>query len=240
MHVDLTFHEPCGYRRFSDKVVPPGSERPGVYIWGFEIKERFIPYYVGKHQTSIASRIAKHVIDIKKDDSTYMRLSKAYMEEVDKVTPYYQDEFFPLITRNWSKTKLPRWFKGNMDHFKNRIIYLNNAEYMHEVGVEVSKQKDYPISLIPGASDYLKDNIHNMKVMHAECSKGGHVVADTVFYEMVEAYVKYHLKGKTVSKSLSFDELQRLQNDHGIQIQIANKSSFPQFKDEISIKFPGY
>jgi len=33
---------------------------PGVYIWGFMVNEIFSPYYVGKHQTSILSRIKKH------------------------------------------------------------------------------------------------------------------------------------------------------------------------------------
>lgn len=35
-------------------------DTPGVYIWGFLINKIFCPYYVGKHQKSILSRIKQH------------------------------------------------------------------------------------------------------------------------------------------------------------------------------------
>ncbi len=98
-----------GNPRFEpSKEVPDNSDRPGVYIWGFEIKGRFIPYYTGKSESSIAKRIDQHVFDLLKPDSTYARLSKDYMEGNN---PFFSDALFYVQTSNWPKNKLPKWFR---------------------------------------------------------------------------------------------------------------------------------
>jgi len=233
--INLDFKGPFDNKLFR-KDGQQRPELPGVYIWGFMINEQFIPYYVGKHQSSIANRISDHIHDITKDDSTYMRLTRAYMEDVK--SPYFSDPNFPLIATNFRKDRLPAWFKENKEHFSKRISYLNNLEFIQQHNSGVTKVKDYPISLMDGIDDYLSDNIGRLRVMYAECQYSSTYGVKKDFYELIEAFTKFHLKGKTVSKSLPFATLkQRLEDSVKISINADYRTIF---KDSISDEFPGY
>ena len=58
--IELEFKGPFMLKELSSQP-QRNAESPGIYIWGFEdIKtKKFIPYYVGKSQGSIVSRIKK-------------------------------------------------------------------------------------------------------------------------------------------------------------------------------------
>lgn len=244
--IRLNFSRPLHNSLFQGEDVqklPEGSAGPGVYIWGFMIHERFIPYYVGKHQSSIAQRIQNHIADISKPGSTYMRLTRAYMEGLDGIDPFFEDENFPLITANWSKEKLPAWFDKSKDHFNPRISYLNNRSYLLLNGINVpNKQKDYPISLMNNADNYLKNNLDNLHVMYADCLHQYPEIKPSDYYELIEAVTKYHLRGRTVSKSLPFEKIEKIMISTGLDnIEVANVCDHRSiFKDNISMDFPGY
>ncbi|MEO7922742.1 MAG: hypothetical protein ABIR30_03630 [Chitinophagaceae bacterium] len=55
--VILNFSRPISYKGFLSEKKAHCS---GIYIWGFLIKEKFIPHYVGKHESCIYSRVISH------------------------------------------------------------------------------------------------------------------------------------------------------------------------------------
>lgn len=241
--ISLSFKGPFRGELFKNKDthnLPEGSWLPGVYIWGFMISGRFIPYYVGKHQTSIAGRIRTHISDITKKESTYMRLRKEYMEGFGDFEAFYKDKKFPMISTNSRKEILPKWFVDEEDHFSNRIAYLNNRKFIEKKAKLVDKMKDYPKSLLDNIDDYLSDNIYELHVMYAHCSYDSLDIRQTEFYEFIEAFTRYHLKGKTVSKSLSFDKMTKMMNGLD-KIEITNVVDYGSvFKNETSMDFDGY
>lgn len=235
-------NDKTGKQRFqpSDKL-PDCSDRPGVYIWGFHINGRFIPYYTGKSQSSIANRINQHIFHLLKPDSTYARLSKEYMEGEN---PFFTDPHFWVQTSNWAKNKLPKWFREKREHFKDKVLYINNLGYFEEIlGVKVvpkyPKRPEYPISNIPGLEDYITDNIENILVTFADCSFDGCPdLNQNYFYEVLEAHVKFSLRGKTVSKSMSIERMELLQGNK-LNVVI-DPNGLDLFKDQPSVDFPGY
>lgn len=208
--MELKFKEPV---LFCDLANDKEAYKPGIYIWGFKYPDnKFIPYYVGKSQSSIVGRIAQHISDIIKIDSTYMRLSYDYMEE------FYKD--FPDITSNTKdKSKLPAWFT---ESFKGKIVYLNCLDFLKTWVPDIKKGRDYPISLLKennrNIPDFLLDKIREVRICYAPFDetlirklKGtnkdieGFKFFEKRNYENIESYVKYSLHGKTVGKSNSFD-----------------------------------
>jgi len=99
---------------------------------------------------------------------------------------------------------------------------------------------EYPISNIPDLDDYITDNIKNILVTFADCSAANiENLQRNDFYEVLEAYVKFSLKGKTVSKSLSIDRMKKLkENKFEINLEIGDLDIFKsEPSDDI---FPGY
>ena len=243
--ISLTFSGPVHIESFSNNF-PENAKEPGVYIWGFMQQKKFIPYYVGKHQTSVSARLQNHLHDIKKDASTYMRLTKAYMEGTDTVTPYYLDDKFPLITRNYRKSVLPKWYSDNLAYFKDRIAYLNSESFLRTKGVtEIKKigRGDCPISNLSDKSDYLSENVDKLFAIYAayRCAEGIQGKERELNFELIEAFVKYHLRGKTASKSLSFHDTRTQLKSNGINIKIVNINEYLTiFKEDISELFSGY
>lgn len=220
------------------------SELPGVYVWGFKVNGKFIPYYVGKHHVSIASRIHDHLKDIIKINSTYVRLTKDYMEGPK---PYYSDDNFPFETYSSGRNKLPGWVKDqNYEYFEKKIVYMNNKAFLEKKynGISlIEKQRDYPINLIGDDKyDYLKDNIDKFFVGYVSYgSKEYYDLGKTAFFEFMETFIKYSLMGKTGSKSWSFEGMQNKKEKHGFQFILDNIDNYRDiFKIEPSDRFPGY
>ena len=233
----------------SDKI-PEESEHPGVYIWGFMIKERFIPYYVGKHEKSIAERITEHIRDIMKHDSTYTRLKKDYMEGENGVAPFYRDDHkkYFIISNHKLKNKLSQEFKDNKKYLMDRLEYLNNWEFFKEKGITLSKlakgQKgDYPICHLKNIDDYLYKNIDNIRVSYAVCCYDNNIVCEgiekknqeNIFFECIEAFTKFHLKGNTASRSKPF----KCWDKYNLKI-ILSPGNLDIFKPSPSETFDGY
>lgn len=255
MRVDLQFNGPFPAREFITKTlkdrngrmsfnpsvkIPEGADQPGVYIWGFMINNKFIPYYVGKIHTSIHSRIQSHVKDIIKEHSTYTRLSSSYMEGND-IIPFYCDEKFFMQTVNYPKGKLPHWYVADKDYFSSRIVYLNNREFVScYSGSDIPIAKDYPISLMGTVDDYLLENIGNMQVAFAAYRlQSGHLINRNEFYETLEAFTKFHLKGRTAGKSLSIDKMNQMLDKYDLTIDLTWKK-LDIFKNSHSLIFPSY
>ena len=130
------------------------ANQQGVYIWGFKHPktDKFIPYYVGKAQRSVISRIRKHVKDLKSYHSTDIRLSYDYLFGDN---PFYSDPLFPLLTEKdfQNKTKLPEWFADNYNYFKNdnRFIYMNNKEFINSFSLPTGQEVSLtPIIILSG------------------------------------------------------------------------------------------
>lgn len=240
--ITKTLKDRNGRTRFTPSVkIPEGADQPGVYIWGFMINNKFIPYYVGKIHTSIHSRIQSHVIDIIKEHSTYTRLSSSYIEGNGAIIPFYSDEKFFMQTVNYPKRKLPHWYATDKDYFRNRIVYLNNREFVSSYAeADIPVAKDYPISLMGAVDDYLLDNIGNMHVAFAayrlQC---GNKVDPNEFYETLEAFTKFSLKGRTGGKSLSIDKMNHMLGKYDLSIDVTWKN-LDIFKNSPSMVFSSY
>ena len=226
------------------EIVPTDSERPGVYVWGFMINDKFIPYYVGKHQISIANRIQSHLSDILKPGSTYVRLSKDYMEGPN---PFYNDECFPFETFSKGRNKLPGWVKKHSpEYFEKRIDYMNNKAFLEKKYKDISfidNQRDYPIHLIGDDKyDYLIDNIDKLYVGYVSYDSKDYLnVGEKVFFEFLETFIKYSLKGKTGSKSWTFDTMKKKEETFAFEFKIENLDSCKAiFKPKPSKEFLGY
>lgn len=228
------------------KISAQDSSYPGVYIWGFMQRNNFIPYYVGKSQSTIASRIQQHYNDITKPGSTYIRLNKAYMEGEN---PYYLDSKYPLMTSAPNRNKLPSWIYSskcdNRDHFKDRIDYINNKAFFELKGISLDfKKTNHSISDIGvKIDDYLVDNMDKLYVVYSAYSSEEYFgFKKNHFYELLEAFTKYHLNGRTGSKSLSLNCMLNKIKESNISISITNRDSYKNiFKDDPSDTiFPGY
>lgn len=253
-NIELTFYGPNIITDFERKPLPDHSESSGVYIWGFMPQDKFIPYYVGEiFSTNIASRLIQHRNSIKKPASTYVRLTKDYMEGVN---PYYSDGKYPFITfgpRKGGKDTLPKWVEEHFDHFIGKIDYMNNLAFLkrkYEGYTETAKKKDYPINEPFGmgveAYDYLKENIGNMQAMYAECRLpsfwGSSKEKKREFYCFLETFVKCSLRGRTGSNSWNFKTYVKKRDEIGVNFKIVNLAKYDQiFKSEPSDnEYPGY
>lgn len=233
--ITLTFQSPVNMKDFTD-TFPADARGPGVYIWGFMIDGNFIPYYVGKAQGSITNRIRQHHKDIFKDDSTYLRLNKEYIEG-DR--PYYCDPDFPLVTSARDRNKLPVWMRKNPEYFLSRINYIGNKAFIElkygSVTTTAVRGRDYPINTIPQLiDDYLTSN----NIFVTFCSYALSAKQQTDFYAVMEAFVKYSLKGKTGSASLTLSKMQSKCANCSLTIQ--DLTGFNIFKAGVSASFPGY
>jgi len=250
IYVPLVFNGPVEIKRFYNETPPVNSDKPGVYIWGFKQKDKFIPYYVGEiHSKTIASRLLDHKNHIESNNSMYVRLTKEYMEGAN---PYYSDDKFPFMTcgpHKGGKDELPKWLKENLNHFLNTIVYANNSAFLglKYKGNATEKKQNYPIKELKELfgdeiDDYLKSNIDSMYAVYAECKlpdfwsrKKGE------FYEFLETFIKCSLKGKTGSKSWRYNTYDMKRKKYCVDFRITNLNKYSDiFKPEPNEEFPGY
>lgn len=194
---NLHFRGPFSYPDLTKEL---SAFNPGIYIWGFKFPESkvFIPYYVGKSESNIVSRISQHKKDIIKADSTYMRFSTAYMKE------FYHDCYYP-INPSRGKKSIPNNYKNYVS--SGKILYLNNKEKVDPDNKLPKQLKDFPINILsPRPPDFLKRNINNIFICYAYWeSKSRNLMKHDL--EELEALTKYSLKGRTIGKSNNFNSI---------------------------------
>jgi hypothetical protein len=187
-------------------------ESPGVYIWGF-LKENdpdfFLPYYVGEATTTILERINRHKSDIEFKNSPYVRLSKDYMTG-NNCRPYWYDREFPKLIRKGISDK---WCQTNPD---KAIYWQNKYPLMKDWKSETNITDTLCNSQRAGFEPYLFywDIITGYKDFNS-----GKIIRDLWgklielkeykrdFLEIFEAYIKFSLRGKTISSSISVESM---------------------------------
>lgn len=95
------------------------ARNPGIYIWGFMNKGKFIPYYVGKKEKSVYDRIKEHFQDIH-NNNTYI---------------IFEEDFYDDLSMNLKNLKLtakPYLNLHMIDNksFLNKLVYYNNENFL--------------------------------------------------------------------------------------------------------------
>ncbi len=233
----------------------PDPNKPGIYVWGFMFHfnnygiitpvnfrkltpvfnkdvMKFIPYYVGKSESNIFSRIKKHhdvrnTKSLRTDADKYMRLSHGYM------TKFFKDDLFPIKVGNSSRaTELINLLKI----FPDTITYHNELKVLLEIypNLQISPSgNNHPITLqkiegfcIPDTLEDLVVDMNNFWFCFTPFSQPKNKLTN------LETYVFYSLKGKTISKTNKYN--------NAINNIIIDNSNTDIFKDKPSEQFLGY
>jgi hypothetical protein len=196
----------------------PSINQPGIYIWGslfdkdkngellfptdctsqnFKFnpkKHQFVPYYVGKSESSMLKRLSQHK-DVqntsgKSDGDKYIRLSFDYWKEFFK-DPLYDRDSNSLI--NLVKIK------------KNSVIYHNDKAVLQEIYPQmniVPVGKNHPITAqniygnpLTDTLDMVVNGANNFWFCFSPVD-----INDIQTLGQLETQVFYSLKGKTTSK----------------------------------------
>jgi hypothetical protein len=114
----LIFSKPVSYKDFvANHELFANS--PGIYIWGFVNSEKFIPYYVGKSESSVYLRIQSH------------------FDKIHKVNTYiiFEEGFYSNLAQHLQN--LPRVAKPyrklhtiENGYFYNKMVYYNNEDFL--------------------------------------------------------------------------------------------------------------
>jgi hypothetical protein len=210
----------------------PDLNQPGIYIWGnlFDIdskqkllhptdctinnfkynpkKHQFIPYYVGKIESSLFNRLTKHKNVRHGDGTKYIRFSFDYWKEFFKDADFHRESPFLIDIVSKNKNSI----KYHNDKEVLRLIYPD----MEITSIPSRKDKDgeqkydHPITeqIIDGV--LLPDNLSevvevkkNFWFCFAPFSEAQYSNKDSLRkdLESLETFVFYCLKGKTTSKA---------------------------------------
>lgn len=201
-----------------NKINIPNLNQPGIYIWGnlFDIdkngkllfptdctsknfkfnpqKHQFVPYYVGKSESSMFKRLSQHK-DVrntsgKSDGKKYIRFSFGYWKEFFK-DPLYERDSNSLI--NLVKIK------------KNSVIYHNDKAVLQEIYPQmniVPVGSNHPITAqilygnpICDTLDMVVNGANNFWFCFSPVDN-----YDIKTLGQLETQVFYSLKGKTTSR----------------------------------------
>lgn len=126
MVTTLNFIEPINYQTFLE-TQQSHADCPGIYIWGFKNNDNFIPYYVGKSESSVYLRVRSHFNKIHhRNTYTIFKLS-----------------FYSHLSANLDS--LPRKAKpykhlSNHLNLSPQLLYLNDTKFLIKLfGQLVSK-----------------------------------------------------------------------------------------------------
>lgn len=242
------------------------NDKYAVYIWGFKepLKDRFIPYYVGEVcGTSISNRFKSRYMEINKVDSTYLRISDDYLFGLNDVIPFYKDFNFPPNLNNIEFPTGGRFF--NKWNSRNKgIAYLNSwrwGGFTNKTKYTLNEHlKETPSFFDSLALRYNDVVVYYSEIKHEEINAlkkdsifSTNYLCDQIIIEMCEAYTKYCLKGKTVSRANYLSEKdgtikKSYKNLSGIDAELIRLSNFISvfnnsqniFKSSPSVNFPGY
>ena len=90
--MQLNFSTPICYKDFCAQ---NSAHYSGIYIWGLKVKNKFIPHYVGKHETCIYSRVVAHFNGIH-NSNKYTVFSKDFYNALDV---FSDNKNKPVISR---------------------------------------------------------------------------------------------------------------------------------------------
>ena len=254
---------------------------PGIYIWGFmysklegeivdpldyndgnnkiydESKMQFIPYYVGKHEKSIAERLIEHNgVRSNNNAKKYTRLNFDYIKE------FFKDLNFPI---NIGGKNIYEFIKLGQN---DKVLYYNHfgflsvkyqnkfKELLNDNNFKLKSILDVPITDFKflDKKDTLnllvdKNELNNFWFCFAEypIEKG----PITQVLESLETLTFYSLLGKTISKTGLFEDLTdiiSLNDETTTNIFKEKKITIEKIKDDYyddnnngnKVKFPGY
>lgn len=217
--IDTNYPANNNYKK-DDSVIYNG-ECGGVYVWGFKENNRFIPYYVGEAINSIATRIiTEHKRDIENAKSTYIRLSREYMTGDKKTIPYWYDpDFPPLIEHNQG---IPKWWcketetqkLGKVSYWKFKDgdgVEKGFEQYCNDNSVT---RESIDCFCTPNSDKKGKFTLReDFRVFYWDIKSIGQIfdvwekVKSRSFLQIFEAYIKFSLKGKTCSESISIEAM---------------------------------
>lgn len=110
----LKFTDPINYGEFKLNQAEDANGS-GIYIWGFQNNGEFIPYYVGKSESSVYHRINNHFQKI--------HLINTYM--------IFSIGFYGNLKANLNKLKRKaKPYKNISGELMKDMIYLNNEDFL--------------------------------------------------------------------------------------------------------------
>lgn len=172
---------------------------------GFKLLDnwKFIPYYVGKKEANIFSRIKTHHNILKGDATKYIRLSYSYMRN------FFICPNFPVkYKRNRNNNQAINLLNSNPDS----IEYFNDADFLKRkyAGIRLEshgrKGTDYPIILQRNISGQkLPDTLEEL-INHKNNFWFCYLLVDDLNANLTnyETFTFWSLKGKTVSETQKF------------------------------------
>jgi hypothetical protein len=236
-------------------------KNPGIYIWGFMVDSKynpidcknkpvfaseemhFLPYYVGKKEDSIFTRLKQHKNVRNNDASKYMRISKPFL------SLFFKDEF--PIHYDGDKKYSNKLMIYNLNNNNKAISYFNNPMFMflsYETKLKsklnelfnLHNPKELPITLeifkdcnIIDPLNEIVNNKFNFWFCYAEYNLEANNTNKKMIYEDLESLTYFSLKGKTISKVKEWTEDKK-------RFTIKDLTESNIFKDEPSTEFPGY
>jgi hypothetical protein len=185
-------------------------KQAGIYIWGFEINQNFLPYYVGiasggeTNPMYISARIRTHYegfYNLGKNPSTYMKPKLNYILG-NGIGPLHTDPKFP---RNFFGGKFGIQLNKKLSYKEilARFDFINNFKALYSSNPLIISYKQtqlpfhfiytpIPQPLLVRTNDDSKKNITQM------CIK--------CFLEHLETFTKYAIIGNTINKSGSIQK----------------------------------
>ena len=167
---------------------------------------KFIPYYVGKKEDNIFSRIKTHHNILNGDATKYIRLSHSYMRN------FFNCPSFPVkYKRNSNKSQAINLLTSNPDS----IEYFNDADFLKRkyAGIRLESHgrngTDYPIILQRNInSQKLPDTLEEL-INHKNNFWFCYLLVDdsNVNLTNYETFTFWSLKGKTVSETQKFTSI---------------------------------
>jgi hypothetical protein len=207
--------------------------KPGIYCWGFfhpKNNNLFIPYYVGDSTSSLSRRLSKHIIDITTyTGSNYRRLKEDYFYNINGLW-FGNDPSFPLYLENPLPGEVNQkyllddknWRKTATEDFDNKIFYWANKDFVkkhfksnnikHKVIQQNNREKEDVLrqGIIEGRFGFMYWTVDpSNEIINKiwDTVKGAKLERE--FLEIFECFIKFSLKTKTGSNSISIEQMKK-------------------------------
>lgn len=202
------------------------SEEFGIYIWGFFLEEKFIPYYVGKKEGRIVKRLEEHRDNTRSLKSTYKRPRADYFRKFYYDPDFEDNCYSEKVEDAWLNSRgiasvINDWFYINRPLFFKYYLksaFDANKNYTIDDFYSLDQRDENGADIFRA---FIKDDnndkfgamflpVKNSKTELKSLLFGNAEVKDQVLLDLLESLVKYSLKGKTVSQSMQLVDLKDL------------------------------